>query len=130
MKIFFKLAIMLSLFSISNIAAAEWTPIANADSIESYIDQATLRRNGNSIKIWVLNNYNEKQLYEGKTFLSGTSQFEFNCKSEKFRTLSFQLYAGPMQTGKTIFDSGRNVDSWDPIVPGTTGAIIAANICK
>jgi len=130
MKIFFKLSAILTLFLASSIASAEWTLVANADSIESYIDQATLRRNGNSTKIWVLNNYTEKQVYEGKAFLSGTSQFEFNCKTEKFRTLSFQLYAGPMQSGKTIFDSGRNVDSWDPIVPGTAGAIIAEIICK
>jgi hypothetical protein len=130
MRTFFKPLAMLSLFLVSNIATAEWTPIANTTSGESFVDQATLRRNGNSAKIRVLNNYAQKQLYEGKPFLSGTSEFEFNCKTEKFRTLNFQLYAGPMQTGKTIFDSGRNVDSWDPLVPGTAAAIIAENVCK
>ena len=67
-------------------ASAEWTEVFETDIFVAYADRATIRRNGNLVKMWNLkNNTTVLKGPAGESSLSDKEQSEYDCKDEKWR---------------------------------------------
>ena len=102
-------------------AMAEWTAIAENDELIVYVDTATIRRNGNLVKMWDLRDFKTIQTTaSGASFLSSKAQNEYDCKEEKMRLLAFSWFSGQMGRGKVVF-SHSDPEKWTPIGPDSIG---------
>ena len=97
-------------------ASAEWTRVGGNDDYIQYVDRATIRRNGNLVKMWDLKDYKTVQTFAGDSYLSDKTQSEYDCKEEKLRMLALLFFSGQMGNGKVVYansDGGK----WSPIGP-------------
>jgi hypothetical protein len=107
-------------------AVAEWISVAIADEPPSFIvyaNRATIRRSGNLVKIWEIENYTAPQVITtGVSFLSSKAQAEYDCTEERLRYLFQAQFSEAMGTGNVV---SRRSDptGWSPVVPGSIGEI-------
>lgn len=106
---------MLALVSTS--AMAEWTLVDWNDELSAFINNETIRKDGDKVKVWTLLNYNSIQ-GEGKyKYKSQKTQHQYDCKKEQFRIIASITYSEKMGEGNnsSIFNSSN--DEWNPIPP-------------
>jgi hypothetical protein len=104
-------------------AEAEWLKVRSATAsggADSYADPATISRNGDMVKMWHVYDYQTTHVIMGKAHLSAKSLNEYDCKSEKVRTLSFSWHSGKMATGETVHSGDDSPTNWISVHPGST----------
>ena len=106
----------------SSPAYAEWVTVGGNDQIGmiTYADPGTIRREGNLVKMWQLNDFKTVQTVEGNSFFSTKKQREFNCAEERTRILSATQFSGNMGTGKVVWHNSDE-QKWEPVVPESIG---------
>ena len=109
-------------------ASAEWTRVGATDGYFVYVDRATIRRNGNLVKMWDLRDYKTLRTVAGDSYLSSKTQWEFDCKEERLRVLAFSWYSGQMGHGIGIF-SNSDTQKWEPTTPESMGEILWKIAC-
>ena len=110
-------------------ASAEWTQSGEGESFIHYVDIATIRRNGNLVKMWDLMDYKTVRTVSGISYLSDKSQIEYDCKEEKERMLAFTYFSGQMGNGKVVYSNGAVKDEWEPIEPGSVAETLWKIAC-
>jgi len=100
--------------------ATQWLLISGTENAREYIDQATITRNGNFVKVWVMGDLDSARPFKGKTFRSLKGLWEFDCIGRRARLTHASLYAGQMGAGDLI-DSDYVNDTWKPAVPQSVG---------
>ena len=113
-----RLLMGLMLLVTAGAASAEWTVAGGNDQFVQYVDRATIRRNGNLVKMWVLSDLKTVQTDAGDSYLSSKAQQEYDCKEEKSRTLAFTWLSGQMGNGKVVY-ANSDPRKWSPIQPGS-----------
>ena len=110
----------LMLLMTATAASAEWTRVGSNDDFIQYVDRATIRRDGNLVKMWGLKTFKAVQPgTDGYPYLSTKVQSEYDCKEEKSRILAFSHFSGQMGNGKVgLFDNDIG-EKWSPISPGS-----------
>ena len=94
-----------------------WTRIGGGDSSTVYVDLTTIRRSGNMVKMWSLNDFKSVQdIGHGRPFMSLTSQNEYDCKEERSRQLYFTSHTEKMGNGAIAFSS-TEITKWYPVPP-------------
>ena len=121
-----RLLLGLMLLVTATAASAEWTIAGETrggtDDYIQYVDRATIRRNGDLVKMWGLTDFKTVQKAAGgESYLSGKTQWEFDCKDEKVRSLAFTWFGGQMGSGKVVYADGDVRGKWQPIEPGSVG---------
>ena len=111
-------------------AYAEWVAIGGNDQIgmTTYVDPTTIRRNGNLVKIWQLNDFKTAQIVEDRSFLSTKKQREFNCAEERTRILAATQFSGNMGNSKVVWVNS-NEQKWEPVVPGSISQTLLEFAC-
>ena len=110
-------------------ASAEWTQSGGNDQFIHYVDRATIRRNGNLVKMWDLADFKTVQKSAaGESYLSNKIQTEYDCKEEKSRSLAFTWFSGKMGSGKVVY-SDSFPGKWSPISPGSVGEALWKIAC-
>ena len=108
---------------VSNSAMADWTKIGGDDISTDYVNLATIRENGNIVKMWSLANFsNAQKAYDGRSYKSSKIQSEYDCKEEKKRTVAVTNTSQNMGEGEIIF-TGSVTNDWSPIVPDSIAEI-------
>ena len=112
-------------------ASAEWTRVSDIDQFVQYVDIATIRRNGNLVKMWDLmdNKTVQTSPSTGKYYLSSKMQQEYDCKGEKVRILAFTNFSGKMGKGNVVYADGNVRAEWEPIEPGSIGETLWKIAC-
>ena len=111
-------------------ASAAWTQSGATDIFNDYADRATIRRNGNLVKMWNLRDYKSMQASPsiGVSYLSEKVQLEYDCKEEKTRLLAYIWFSRQMGNGKVV--SSDNYDEkWIPISPESIGETLWKIAC-
>ena len=125
-----KLLMGIVLMLVSGAASAEWTVADVNDEFIQYVDRATIRRNGNFVKMWSLTDDKTVQKTStGLSFLSSKEQREYDCKEERTRLLAFLWFSGQMGSGKVVFSNSVTSMTWDPISPGSVGVTLWKIAC-
>lgn len=125
------LILMLLLAFASNSAMAGWITVSESNSnggYTSYADPTTIRKNGNSVKMWILGDFKTAHATsDGKTWLSEKIQNEYDCKEDKTRALAITLFSGNMGEGDLVI-SGAS-PKWEPNAPDSVGEILWKYAC-
>ena len=97
-----KLILAIALTAVSPSVMAEWTLIAvNSDyGLNVYVDYATIRRNGDKVKMWRLYDYKTVQTGIRREWLSDITQQEFDCQNESSKILATSWYSRNMGNGE------------------------------
>ena len=98
----------------SGAASAEWEGVGGDSKFYWYVDRATIRRDGDSVKMWSLRNF---KVDLGGDMLSGKEQWEYDCKNERAWLIFYNMYSGQMGSGDSKLTSKGG--SWLPIEPGS-----------
>ena len=106
-------------------AWAEWVMYFEAKTITYFYDPATIRKDGNMRRVWVL--YDLRERYK-EAEMSYRTQYEFDCKQERVRFLAASAHSEPMAGGKTLYSSGEE-NNWRAIAPGTIAETILKIVC-
>lgn len=120
-----KIALALVLAAVSGVAMAEWVEVGESDSLSLYIDPATIRKDGNLRRVWVIHDLKQRDK-DGVMSLRGL--LEYDCKEARSRDLSSSTHSGPMAGGKML-DSYSSRGNWNYIPPGTTGEAVLKFVC-
>ncbi len=99
-----RLFTVLALMCLSAAAAAQWTPVMVDDMVITYIDRATLRGKGGTVKMWWLVDYQLVQITDEKGYFSRLQHSEFDCKNQRARLLSVALLSQHMGQGEPVFE--------------------------
>ena len=104
-------------------AAAEWVAFGSSgvsnDRFDIYVDPVSIRRSGDTVQMWDMENYNIPQVTSDKRYLSTRTQMEYDCKGEQWRSLFFAMYSGAMGNGDTVYSDDSTPDNWKPFHPQT-----------
>jgi hypothetical protein len=106
-------------YVVSSSAMAEWVRVDhnNDRGVTTYINFFTIRKSGDTVKMWILSDYKKAQeLPYLPLYLSIKSQNEFNCKEEQMKKLNASYHAKNMGGGKIIY-SDKSPDNWSPVSP-------------
>ena len=123
-----RLVLGLMLGLTASAASAEWTISGGTDSSILYVDRATIRRNGNLVKMWNLVDFKTVQTVSGDSFLSQKGQSEYDCKEERTRMLAFTWFSGQMGNGNVVL-SHSEPGKWKPIQPESIGETLWKIAC-
>ena len=110
---------------------AEWISVGGNDPIgmTTYVDPDTIRRKGNLVKMWQLNDFKTVQTVEENSFLSAKKQREFNCAEERTRILAATQFSGNMGTGRVVWVNSDE-QKWEPIVPESIAQTLWEFACR
>ena len=104
---------------VSSSAMAEWVYIGQTEKEEplltTYADPDTIRKEGNTIKMWILHDFNTLRL----DFISARLKEEYDCKEKKQRILFMAFYSGHMGGGETVAIITDPEDHFKPTAPGS-----------
>lgn len=93
-----------TLVLISNIANAEWTPLAiGKEDAATFIDLESKRKMGNSTEMWSVVVYlKPREVGANKKIMSLRELDEFDCKASKFRATTLIGYSDKLATGSVV----------------------------
>jgi len=84
-------------------AYAEWMSLGASDSGTTvYADTATIRREGDLVKMSVLFDFKTMQTKADVSYLSAKAQMEYDCAEQRFEGLAVMYFSGNMGTGKLL----------------------------
>ena len=123
-----RLLMGLMLLMTATAASAEWTRAGETDEFIQYVDTATIRRNGNFVKMWSLADYKTVKTVAGQSNLSNKKQSEYDCKEEKERKIAHTWFTGQMGSGTVNYTDNRT-EEWSPISPESVGETLWKIAC-
>lgn len=104
---------------------AKWVKVAESDKSIRYIDPASIRKDGNLRKVWVI--HDPKQRNEDGV-MSRRGLEEYDCKEERRRTLSLSTHSDPMAGGLTLW-SNDDPGTWSATQPGSISESVLKIVC-
>jgi hypothetical protein len=120
---------LVSLLAVAGSAsAADWKLVGHDDDITAYYHPASIRKSGNTVRLWTLNDYEKGQRVEGRVIRSIKSQHEFDCAAKKRRQLFAAIHPNQMGKGIPVY-VGLNPTQWEPVVPDSGEAYLWAFAC-
>ena len=110
---------------------AEWVQIDSSSDGEYalFVGKATIKRNGDLVKMWDLMNFRNEKKIAGVAAMSSKRLSEYDCKKSKMKVLGFSMYSNKMASGRVVF-SNYDVEQWDQIVPGAIGDFTWKEACR
>ena len=109
-------------------AQAKWVEINSAakQGVTHYFEPATLLKEGQFVKIWVLSSYDEKQ--KGGHHAVKT-RYEFDCARNKARSITMLLYPDKKATGVVIGAHHGESQDWFGFSAHSMFRHIAETVC-
>ena len=84
-------------------AYADWMSLGTSDSGTTvYADLATLRREGDLVKMLVLFDFKTTQTKADVSFLSAKAQMEYDCAEQRYEGLAVTYFSGNMGNGQLL----------------------------
>lgn len=124
-----KAILMMMLAVVSNSAtAAEWVKVVATKDVNLYADPATIRGDGNMVKMWSLYDYKIAEYVDGKRYMSVTEGMEYDCKEKLSRLLALSTYSENMAMGKATYNT--RITTWAPFQPKSVGEKLWKFACE
>ena len=116
------LVMLLAVVSCGQLAGPPRWPrwVAVGESVDSwvYADVNSIRKKGDMVKIWDLQDYKRAIVSDRLPVLSLREQLEFDCKEERVRTLFISVFGMSMAEGKELKSEGDGTGgAWSPVSP-------------
>lgn len=125
-----RLLLGLTLLQLWNAAPlrAEWSLVDRNDKAKVYVDSESISRNGEVVRVWVLDDLKTAHTRGFSTFFSTVAQEEHDCSKERFRLVVMEQFAGNMGTGNSIYKKAGE-SHWAPIPRGTMAQSVWKFVC-
>jgi hypothetical protein len=126
-----KRLLLFTLLVLSNgTAYAEWVPVDGNEEagVTVYADPGTIRRKGNLVKVWHLNDFKTVQIAKGNSYLSIKAEHEFDCTKDRERIRALTKFSGNMGRGNVVYEDS-NERKWRPVEPETTNQTLRKIAC-
>lgn len=108
-------------------AWAGWEGVGtNDDGATIYVDRATIRKDGNLRRMWMLTDFKQR---DKNGVMSMRQMNEYDCKSERGKLLAQSEHDKPMTGGKVLVGSGVVHGGWYEIPPGTVAEGMLKIVC-
>jgi len=117
------------LLSISSLVHAQWTLIQTSDTAAFFVDNSTIQQVNQYKRVWSKTEYfpNSKMAIENK-INSTRMYYEFDCRENKGRFLSFSAYKQSNLVDLSYNDN--KIDEWNFIAPNTVFSVLLEVVCK
>ena len=130
-----KLLIAALLAAFSTSAMAEWTWVGSPtdNTFDIYIDQTTIRKQGNVAKMWGMRDYKSLQKSAGgESYLSRKVFYEYDCVEIRRRVLAITSFSGNIGKGEAVLSYQYDNDNskWQDVEPDSVGMISWKAACK
>jgi hypothetical protein len=125
----FKKILLIVPFFITELAYGEWTKITTSSDANVYIEESTVRRSGDKVKVWNLFDFKVEQVVSGRRFHSARSMMEYDCVGENERLLSHSFHSLKMGLGNTVHTESA-VGNWEPVSPTSIGRSLFDHLCQ
>ena len=103
-----KKLLVLLLLMVSTSVFAEWTEVGRNKKQTAYVDFGTIKKKGNKVKMWSLDDFNTIQKLENYRYMSSLGNYEYDCEEETVRMLDLHWYSGNMGQGEIVY-SEKNI---------------------
>ena len=112
-------------------AWADWTLVAETQGGDKhYLDIATIRKSGNFVKVWELNNFPKRQEFAKiQGVFSTRYRAEYDCKNEKIRYVAISAHSELDAQGQVLGQDGKEGE-WIEIPPSTISWNKLQTLCK
>jgi hypothetical protein len=126
-----RLLLMTLLVLSSGPAYAEWVAVGGNEEagVTVYADPGTIRRKGNLVKVWHLNDFKTVQIAQGNSYLSIKAQHQYDCSRDRERILGTTKFSGNMGRGKVVYNDSRE-QKWKPVEAGTVSHDLGKLACS
>ena len=104
---------------------ADWIQISNNDDVIFFMDNASIRKDGNFRKVWELQNLKKKHETGALSF---RGRYEYDCKQERNRNLSISSHSYRF-AGGTVLVTLDNVGAWEEIPPDSPASKYLKIVC-
>lgn len=104
---------------------ARWTPLAGTGNAVTYIDKSSIQHEGNTLKVWLLDNFATTGDQGQK---SQMSIYEIDCKKELIRAHTTVKFSETMGKGNVITSINLTTD-WGNVPPETVGDALLIATC-
>ena len=124
-------SLFFTLLVLSSVPAyAEWVAVGGNEEagVTVYADPGTIRRKGNLVKVWHLNDFKTVQIAKGNSYLSIKAQHQYDCTKERERILALMKFSGNMGSGDVVYEDS-NERKWRPVAPETTNQALRKIAC-
>jgi hypothetical protein len=107
-----------------------WVSVGESDDMTGYANPFSIRRKDQRVKMVELFDFKEPQIHDkDEKYLSVKHQAEYDCESNRYRTLLFSYHSENMGKGKVVFDDD-NSQKWEVVVPGSIDDVLLKLACK
>lgn len=115
-----------------NSAPAGWSYLTSSAAADTYVQPSSIKRNGESVGVWVMENYKEPQTnnFTRAPFQSAMRRLSIKCDDRQITAQKTTFTAEP-------FGRGDYVGEWRPLgvygdfaTPGSVDDAIAAYVCR
>ena len=112
-------------------AYAEWVAVGGNEEagVTVYADPGTIRRKGNLVKVWHLNDFKTVQIVKDNSYLSIKAQHQYDCTGDRERILALTKFSGNMGSGKVVYKDA-NEGKWRPVAPGSVSHDLGELACS
>ena len=95
--------------------------VGGDDNSTAFADPVTIRRQDDMVKMWSLIDFGTARVPPGGkryAYRSSKSEYEYDCKEERLRALSFSWRSGNMGKGKVVYSTAKP-GMWEPVARDT-----------
>jgi len=123
----------LLLIAISSVAIADWVKVDYKNRQTTYVDPVSTIKSGNTVKMWVLTDYEYVVTFEGLNPYSSMKEFiEYDCWQRQEREIYYVTFSGSMGRGQSTnsLTVPNGADPWKPIDPQSVSSVMLKVACK
>lgn len=113
-------------------AHAEWTLVAESSDASVYLDYSTIKRFQGTVRVWELfDNPKGAKSPDGKLlYKSSKTLEEFDCSSDRSKTIQFLWYSSVMAMGEIVYKDVGNAYEWLEFPKGSINSKIKQKLCN
>jgi len=122
---------MLLLLFVGRSTLAAWEVIHGDDATTIHADTSTIRRAGNTVRMWHLADYKSAQVpYGGTRFMYASARFhnEYDCRDRRIRVLSFSWHSANLGEGRVVYSASKP-GQWEPVMSETVRQHLWQLVC-
>ena len=117
-----------------NVAAGvngEWIGLGRTENFRAYLDQSSVQRNGNLVRVYQLTDFTTAQWADARTVVGSIrSLVEYDCGLPRARTLALEAYSEQMGEGRLVASEQRPDAPWEGVAPGGIGENTRQLVCR
>ncbi len=116
------LALALLCITASGSAQAQWNLFGRTENLRIYLDQGSIRREGDIAQMWQLYDYTTAQWVGAQHVVMSIKHLvEYDCSEMRARIIAGAAYSEQMAAGRMLSSENMPAAEWNAIPPGGTG---------